>query len=182
MTAKYDPNALCRCPIECYMHSSTSAWQATVSLRHIVDSDGTLLDRPTLEPFGDPIGDRAQVEMRIREAQNELLNPDPGSALRFTRNSIVLEIKGHDVDDLAFVDLPGGSIIQWTSQVAHGTLGVIASAGQDGRESDVAEVEDLVSDFIKDPHCLILLVISCESQYEFVVSLYDKLKSPRSRS
>ena len=59
--------------------------------------------------------------------------------------------------------------------------GAIASASQDGRESDIAEVEDLVSDFIKDPHCLILLVVSCESQYEFVVSLYDELRSPRSR-
>ena len=60
--------------------------------------------------------------MRIRQAQQALLNPDmpmemflssrgmsKPSALRFTRNSIVVEIKGQGVDDLAFVDLPGGA-------------------------------------------------------------------------
>lgn len=58
--------------------------------------------------------------MRIRQAQQALLNPDmpmemfltsrgmsKPSALRFTRNSIVVEIKGQGLDDLAFVDLPG---------------------------------------------------------------------------
>jgi hypothetical protein len=67
--------------------------------------------------------------MRIRQAQQALLNPDlpmgiflssrgmsKPSALRFTRNSIVVEIKGRGVDDLAFVDLPGR---------LHGQVGVL---------------------------------------------------------
>ena len=67
--------------------------------------------------------------MRIRQAQQALLNPDmpmemflssrgmsKPNALRFTRNSIVVEIKGQGVEDLAFVDLPGG---------AHGQVGIL---------------------------------------------------------
>ena len=109
-----------RCPIECHMTSSSNPWRAVVSIRRIVDNDGKPLDRQTLTPFGTPISDRADVEMRIRQAQQALLNPDmpiemfltsrgmsKPSALRFTRNSIVVEIKGQGVDDLAFVDLPG---------------------------------------------------------------------------
>ena len=170
------------------MSPSSSLWQAIVSIRRIVDSDGNRLDRPTLTPFGSPIEDRAAVQMRIRQAQQALLNPDtetgtfltPGgasktSALRFTRNSIVVEIKGHGVDDLAFVDLPGRCIVKWPLRVAHWILriGVIASVGPDGHESDIAEVEELVSEFIKDPHSLILLVISCESRYHYFGCQYD---------
>ena len=99
-------------------------WQAIVSIRRIVDSDGKRLDLPTLTQFGPPIEDPAAVEIRIRQAQKALLNPDteleafltPHGAsktdtLRFTRNSIVVDIKGHGVDDLAFVDLPGRYIV-----------------------------------------------------------------------
>jgi hypothetical protein len=103
------------------MSSSSSPWRAVVSIRRIVDSEGKRLDRSTLSQFGSPIEDRTDVEGRIRQAQQALLNPDmpmemflstrgmsKPSALRFTRNSIVVEIKGQGVDDLAFVDLPGG--------------------------------------------------------------------------
>jgi hypothetical protein len=103
------------------MSSSSSPWRAAVSIRRVVDDDGERLDRPRLTPFGPPIGDRADVEMRIHQAQQALLNPgmpmemfltshgvSKPSALRFTRNSVVVEIKGQGVDDLAIVDLPGG--------------------------------------------------------------------------
>jgi len=120
MRARRDFNAPYRCPIECHMNSSSTPWRAVVGIRRIVDSDGQLLDRPVFTQFGAPIEDRADVEMRIRQAQQALLNPDmpiemfltsrgmsKPSALRFTRNSIVVEIKGQGVDDLAFIDLPG---------------------------------------------------------------------------
>jgi len=181
-SAKRDSDAPCRCPIEIFLSFSSSQWQAVISIRRIVDRDGNRLDRPTLTPFGPPIDNRADVEMRVRQAQQALLNPDieieahltthgasRSGALRFTRNSIVVEIRGEGVDELAFVDLPGIYIVKCTHPVAHWVLhtGLIASAGADGHESDVAEVEELVSEFIKDPHCLILLAISCESQYHF---------------
>ena len=101
--------------------SSSLVWQAVVSIRRIVDRDGKRLDRPTQVPFGPSIKNRVDVELRIRQAQEALLNPNitemdvflnqPGESrpgeLRFTRNSIVVEIRGPGVDDLAFVDLPG---------------------------------------------------------------------------
>ena len=52
-------------------------------------------------------------------------------------------------------------------------IGVIAAVGQDGRESDIAEVEELVSEFIRDPHCLILLAISCESECDSFMHFCD---------
>ena len=120
MRAKHDSNVPHRCPIECHMSSGSGPWRAIVSIRRVFDNNGDRLDRQTLTPFGTPISDRADVEMRIRQAQQALLNPDmpmemfltsrgmsKPSALRFTRNSIVVEIKGQGVDDLAFVDLPG---------------------------------------------------------------------------
>jgi hypothetical protein len=123
MKAKRNPNvnAPHRCPIECYMSSSSSQWRAVISIRRVVDSEGRRLEQSTLAPFGPPIENSAGVEKRIRQAQLALLNPDMplemflngrgpsrDNALRFTRNSIVVDIKGKGVDDLAFVDLPGG--------------------------------------------------------------------------
>jgi len=184
----HNSNEPYRCPIECHMSSASTPWRAIVSIRRIVDSDGKPLERLTLTPFGSPIDDRSEVEMRIRQAQQALLNPDmpmemfltsrgmsKPSALRFTRNSIVVEIKGQGVDDLAFVDLPGRYILKWVFQITHRTFctGVIASVGPDGRENDIQEVEELVSEIIKDPHCLILLLISCESRCNSFGCLYD---------
>lgn len=171
------------------MSTSPTPWRAVVSIRRIVDRDGRRLDQPSLVPFGPPIDNRVDVEMRIRQAQQALLDPDAdmemflqprgasrASPLRFTRNSIVVEIKGPGVDDLAFVDLPGGyKSVKWVPHVADCTLhaGVIVSVGPDGVESDIAEVEELVCDFIRDPHCLILLAISCESRCNPFGSQYD---------
>lgn len=117
------------------MSSSSAPWRAVVSIRRIVDNNGKPLDRQTLTPFGTPISDRTDVEMRIRQAQQALLNPDmpmemfltsrgmsKPSALRFTRNSIVVEIKGQGVDDLAFVDLPGRYI------TSNGCLGLLTES------------------------------------------------------
>jgi len=53
--------------MECYIASSSSSWQAGISI---------FLDQPILTPFGSPIDNRANVEMRIRQAQQALLNPD----------------------------------------------------------------------------------------------------------
>jgi len=59
---------------------------------------------------------------------------------------------------------PSGPAFQVPHRIFY--IGVIASIGPDGRESDIAEVERLVGDFIKNPHCLILLAISCETDPE----------------
>jgi hypothetical protein len=86
----------------------------------VTDVNGVELAPPRRVEFGDPIFDKPLVTERIRRAQCAILNPntDPDSFLdaddleerhlSFSSNSVCLEISGKDVDDLSFVDLPGG--------------------------------------------------------------------------
>lgn len=110
-----------RCPTECRLSRSELPWKCTVSLRRT--KDGQLRN----EPFGEPIFESAksEVEARIRGAQLAILNPsrpakdfltasedydfeDP--ELSFSRDYVSLDIRGPDVADLSFCDLPGGEI------------------------------------------------------------------------
>lgn len=111
-----------RCPTECQLSRSSEPWQCVVSLRLVTDADGSVLPQPRRIDFGDPIFEKSLVTERIRRAQCAILNPgtpyhhflEPSSdalekrELSFSSNSICLEICGRDVDDLSFVDLPGG--------------------------------------------------------------------------
>jgi hypothetical protein len=90
-------------------------------LQYVVDEDGQSLGQPRTENFGDVIFDQSQVEERIRRAQRAILNPsalakryldseeDDGrmNELTFSHNRVLLRIKGPDVVDLSFCDLPG---------------------------------------------------------------------------
>ena len=81
-----------------------------------------MLPEPRTIVFGDPIFEKPLVTDRIRRAQCAILNPstpfptfleDSSDALEarelsFSLNSVCLEIRGRDDDDLSFVDLPGG--------------------------------------------------------------------------
>ena len=110
-----------RCPTECRLSSSEEPWQAKVSIRLSVDKYGSPLDKTTITPFGDTITSKLDIEERIKRAQLAILNPSiPANDFltvelpfsrpiesRFSKNSIILEISGPAVDDLAFVDLPG---------------------------------------------------------------------------
>jgi hypothetical protein len=110
-----------RCPTECRLSSSEEVWRAQVSIHHIVDPYGNLLQRPTTKRFGDAITSKFEVEDRIKRAQLAILNPNTATEdfltvglpfsktneSRFSRNSIILDISGPGVPDLAFVDLPG---------------------------------------------------------------------------
>jgi len=93
-----------------------------VSLHFVTDVDGAQLAQAKRVKFGDPIFDKALVTDRIRRAQCAILNPETESDsfldapdddleerdLSFSSNSVCLEISGKDVEDLSFVDLPGG--------------------------------------------------------------------------
>ena len=46
---------------------------------------------------------------------------------------------------------------------ADGLVGIIASVRDGGNEGDIEEVKSLVMNIIQRPSCLILLVVSCES-------------------
>ena len=88
----------------------------------VTDENGVDLDQPYRIEFGDPIFDKPLVTERIRRAQSAILNPNTptrrfleaspetleGRQLSFSSNSVCLEISGKNIDDLFFVDLPGG--------------------------------------------------------------------------
>ena len=111
-----------RCPTECQLSYSSEPWRCVVSLRIVADEEGKQLSQSRTVKFGDPIFERSLVTERIRRAQCAILNPraQPDQFLEasteaveerqisFSRNTICLEISGSDLDDLSFVDLPGG--------------------------------------------------------------------------
>ena len=124
-----------RCPTECQLSRSNEPWRCVVSLHLVTDADGAELAQPKRINFGDPIFDKTLVTDRIRRAQCAILNPDTENDfflfappddleerdLSFSSNSVCLEISGKDVEDLSFVDLPGGYYIyMWSdSRLSH---------------------------------------------------------------
>ncbi|GJJ07887.1 hypothetical protein Clacol_002093 [Clathrus columnatus] len=154
-----------RCPTECRLIRAPSSeeWECTVSLRFLTDQDGTLLDAARNVKFGNIIKNPRDVEERLRRAQLAILNPSvpfevflegngqlTKSSLNFSNNIVCLEIKGPDVTDLSFCDLPG----------------LIASVADGGRDEDVDEVQELVASYIQKESCIILLTVTCEVDFE----------------
>ena len=124
MHASHEPYRILarRCPTECQLSQSIEPWRCVVSLRMVTDENGVDLAQPYRVEFGNPIFDKPLVTERIRRAQSAILNPNTptrrfleasldsleGRQLSFSSNSVCLEISGKDIDDLFFVDLPGG--------------------------------------------------------------------------
>lgn len=143
-----------RCPIECRLSKVDTPWKCEVFVR-FEDARGEIR-------FGEPISDHTLVEDRIRRAQIAVLNPssDPlsflestsleNNELSFSDNIVSVRISGAEVDDLSFVDLPG----------------IIAAVRAGGNESDVDQVKNLVRKVIARDSCLILLVVSCDTDLE----------------
>ncbi|KAF9047677.1 P-loop containing nucleoside triphosphate hydrolase protein [Panaeolus papilionaceus] len=154
-----------RVPTECRLMRSDGPWQCIVSLRFITDSNNAPLGQARNEAFGPTIYDKAEVEARIRRAQRALLNPNTptknflsgdeddvvADALSFSKNYVSLQISGPDVADLSFVDLPG----------------LIASVSSSrGNSQDIGLVQSLVTSYIVKPSCIILLTVTCETDFE----------------
>ncbi|KIJ53715.1 hypothetical protein M422DRAFT_42801 [Sphaerobolus stellatus SS14] len=156
-----------RCPTECRLiQAPGEQWRCEVSIRFTTDDDGTPLLRQQTIGFGAPIYDREEIEERIRRAQRAALNPGRGmespnyflsnesppskNMLDFTTNCISLEIRGPELTDLSFCDLPG----------------LIASVSDDGREEDIEKVRELVSSYIAKESCIVLLTVACETDFE----------------
>jgi len=145
----------CRCPTECRLTHSDTPWTCSVKL-HFPDKS----TNARVVPFGDPISSKSDVEERIRRAQRAILNPSMGhktflegtdvgeNEISFSRNYVSLEISGKELADLSFVDLPG----------------LIASVGQTGHVHDIDLVKNLVTSYIEEQSCVILLTVACESQ------------------
>ncbi|KAF9465139.1 P-loop containing nucleoside triphosphate hydrolase protein [Collybia nuda] len=149
-----------RCPTECRLARSSGRWQCIVSLHR------TKNGQVSLERFGQPIFEDAKhdVEDRIRRAQRAILNPGKPaqyflmaenddhseSEVNFSLDRVSLQISGPDVADLSFCDLPG----------------LIAGVGRDGDEKDISLVQGLVGSYIKNPSCIILLTVACETDFQ----------------
>ncbi|KAG7091490.1 hypothetical protein E1B28_010521 [Marasmius oreades] len=151
-----------RCPTECRLMYSSEPWKCVVSLRILTDSNGQVLGQARNEPFGAPIYNKAEVEERVRRAQLAILNPniprqeilegdgyvDNVKGSSFSANCVALEISGPNVADLAFCDLPG--LIRSTN---------------DGNSRDIELIEGMVESYIQKPSCIILLTVSCETDF-----------------
>ncbi|TFY61367.1 hypothetical protein EVJ58_g4550 [Rhodofomes roseus] len=145
-------------------YASANSHFCIVSLRFVTDQHGQALGHPRNEPFGEVIHNKAEVEERIRRAQRAALNPsvkpsqflqgadvDPAHPeLSFTMNCVCLQIRGGDVADLSFCDLPG----------------LISSVGKGGKESDIGLITSLVTSYISKPSCIVLLTVACETDFE----------------
>ncbi|KAF7797716.1 hypothetical protein EIP86_008916 [Pleurotus ostreatoroseus] len=141
-----------------------SVWQCQVLLRIETDASGNKVTAREV-PFGPVLYDKSELEEMLRRAQLAILNPSlspsffenfdtkslkpgetpPGSErqLAFSNNVVCLDLKGPDVTDLSFIDLPG--II---SNVA---------AGED--RGNIEAVKRMVEDHIQG-NTLILLTIT----------------------
>ena len=154
-------------------------------LRRTVDKQGQPLGIAENIPFGLDITNKADVEERIRRAQRAILNPstnpsafltgpdgdpDGGAELTFSKNCISLELSGPDLTDLSFCDLPGTLLSPVPCGPLHSKVGfvrkgLIVSVSGGGNELDIELVRDLVKSYISRPSCLILLTVTCESEF-----------------
>jgi len=106
-------------------HVPNGPWTCQISLRIMYDNSGQNLPDPRVIKFGDAMTDPCQVENRLRQAQNAVLNLDDDaevdvaqfledwvdltklSELGFSRNVVRLEVSGAELVDVTFIDLPG---------------------------------------------------------------------------
>jgi GTPase SAR1 family protein len=120
-----DSGTCTRCPTECTMSSSATAWSCKIKLRFDYDSSGHSSLQQKEISFGSTITDRNDVEIWLRRAQAAILNPDLAperfhtmsiqelrnlpstNSLKFSRNAVSIFIEDPSATDLSFVDLPG---------------------------------------------------------------------------
>ena len=103
--------------------SSSEPWFCQVSIRWEFDNSGERKKKVQEVKFGEVIHNKADVELALRRAQAAVLNPnkhqtdylrmtvaqlkDLRSELKFSRNTVCVQLSGPELTDLAFVDLPG---------------------------------------------------------------------------
>ncbi|KAI0350447.1 hypothetical protein OH77DRAFT_1430922 [Trametes cingulata] len=156
--------------MECRLAHSADEWSCQISIRWEFDSAGKPLEDGVQEvPFGPRITDKDEVEPMLRRAQAAILSTasygsvahfvdmdlaevrsrmDPKSGARplaFSRNTICVDLRGPDLADLSFVDLPG--IVQ------------------NAEEDIVNLVEELVTSYA-DGNCLILVALPMSDDIE----------------
>ena len=108
--------------MECRLSQTSGEWQCQVSIRWEYQKDGSRYDKVRETPFGELITSKADVELVLRRAQAAVLNACRSASkwvnagpedlkkqprLTFSKNTVCVNIKGPELTDLAFVDLPG---------------------------------------------------------------------------
>ncbi|KAJ7800360.1 P-loop containing nucleoside triphosphate hydrolase protein [Mycena olivaceomarginata] len=155
-----------RCPMECRLASSPNSWSCRISIRIEFDQSGVrrAIEDVDEHEFIPSITNKDEVEIALRRAQLAVLNPTvsfreilemnpqdlkdgiPGhDSLPFSRNVICVDLKGPELTDLMFLDLPG----------------IIANADQ--------EIIDLVEDMVVSHisgNCLILVALPMTDDIE----------------
>ncbi|KAG8894787.1 hypothetical protein FRB99_001000, partial [Tulasnella sp. 403] len=159
-----DTGTCTRCPMECKLQQGP-LWSCSVMLRFHVDSAGRPLMDIREVAFGETLYDKREVVHMIRRAQRAILRPtldasvflddsDQGvlghPAQSFSANCVCIHVTGPQVPDLYFYDLPG----------------IIANVKDNEDEKDIQLVEGLAKSYINRPNSIVLLVISCETDFE----------------
>lgn len=153
-----------RCPTELRLAYSKEPWFCTIHLRFLKDENGDDISPIRNVAFGGVITEKHEVEERLRRAQLAILNPGRDSAayldddvpasglssVAFSENFISVEIHGPDVTNLSFCDLPG----------------IIANVREGSDEGDIELVKRLVTSYIRKESCIILLTVTCETDFE----------------
>ncbi|KAK7693683.1 hypothetical protein QCA50_003253 [Cerrena zonata] len=136
-----------RCPMECRLTYTPGPWQAQVLLRR---------HSSTEVKFGNVLTNTIDLERMIRYAQVAILNPssDPNvflsgsvpaaSELRFCSDVVCIDVKGPELTDLTFIDLPG----------------IITNTGDQENRSDIQTVRDMVESHSSKADTLILLTVT----------------------
>ncbi|KAI5117953.1 hypothetical protein M0805_004718 [Coniferiporia weirii] len=157
-----------RCPIECLLRHSSDPWVCTVTICFIKATGGQAPEQATNIAFGDPITNRDEVEGRLRRAQQAILNPSRHyedflgeggvnmemSEVSFSENCILIQISGPDLSDLSVCDLPGVTTVN--PRIKKGKK-------KYKTPEDVVFLDNLSIRYIEEPSCLILLMVSCET-------------------
>lgn len=163
--------------MECSLSDSAESWSCKISLRIGYDSNGNLRGDEQVTPFGATFTDRSQFEITLRRAQAAILNPhllaetfldksrlelktvlDDPKALKFSKNTVVVEIADPEATSLSFVDLPGTLISLQPTLDANGIVIVIGLI-QNETQDIIDTVRHLVEDHIARPETLILITI-----------------------
>jgi len=169
------------------MSTSPGSWSCEISLRFDYDDFGARLPASRTEDFCLHLTDKGSMEIWLRRAQAAILSPhlpyqsffnkslgDLRNAtrldtkmLKFSKNTICLNIKDPDATVLSFVDLPGANIPSLSS-----ALVLILYPGLIQNEApDVIElVRGLVEDKIggeNSENTLILITIPMSGGYLF---------------
>lgn len=129
-------------------------------------------------PFQSALTDLNEIRVAIDEAQQRILQPSllkidglgtQGDRPRgFSENCVCVHAKGSNMPDLYFYDIPGKFrlMLRYVVTYVHDLhiQGVIRDV-PDGEDQDqIALIEGLVKTYVEKPDCIVLLVLTCESE------------------